>query len=141
MPGIDLRGLLGPIVQTVAATVFPTTVAIEKPARTQDATGDPIDTWDTVDDAVPAVIEPVNSRTIGLFVNVPVETTDVTILLAGDRDVQADYRIREEYVPPSDPDPRIGDRWDVVGVARDPARATTTVLGRRRDPGTPDEGS
>lgn len=141
MPGIDLRGILTPIVQTVAATVFPTTVAIEEPARSQDATGDPVDTWDTVDAAVPAVIEPLSTRTAAYFTNVPTESTDVTILLAGDRDVRMAYRIREEYTPPADPDARQGDRWDVVGVSRDPARATTLVLGRRRSPGTPDEGS
>ena len=43
--------------------------------------------------------------------------------------------------PPDDPDVRQGDRWDVAAVARDPARVTTVVLGRRREPGTPDEGS
>jgi head-tail adaptor len=141
MPAIDLRGLLGPIVQQVAATVFPTTVAIERPVRTQDDAGDPIDTWEDVDADVPAVIEPLSNRTAAYFPNVPTESTDVSILLAGDRDIQPEYRIREEYVPTADPDPRAGDRWDVVGVSRDPARATTIILGRRRRPGTPDEGS
>jgi hypothetical protein len=140
MPAIDLRALLGPAVTQVADLLFPDTVAIEAPVRVQDATGDPTDTWDTLDTS-PALIESVTSRQASYFGNVPIQVDDVAITLPGDRDIRQEYRLRAEYVPPSDPDVRIGDRWDVVGVTRDPARVTTTVLGRRRQPGTPDEGS
>lgn len=141
MPVIDLRSILEPIVGTVAGLVFPDEVTIEDPVQTQDGTGDPFLTWDTVDEDVPALISPANSSTAATFGSVPVMQTDVVILLAGDRDVRPSYRIRNQYVPTDDPDPRQGDRWDVIGVTRDEVRVTTTVLGRRVTPGTPDEGS
>lgn len=143
MPAIDLRAILTPIVAQIADLVFPDLVDIEEPVRQQDDTGDAIDTYEAIADgsSVPALIEPVTTRSATYFVNVPTHTTDVTITLAGDRDIRPEYRIRALYVPPSDPDARSGDRWDVEGVARDPARATTVILGRRRTPGTPDEGS
>lgn len=140
-PVIDLAAILAPIIGTVADLVFPDLVTIEEPNRTQDATGDTFDTWDTLYADVPAVIAPLNARTSAQFTNIPVGQTDVTITLAGDRDIHLDYRIRSQTIPPSDPDARPGDRWDVLGVSRDEARVTTTVLARRREPGTPDEGS
>ena len=140
MPIIDLAGILGPVVETVASMVFPSTVSIEAPVRTQDATGDATTAYEVVDAGVPALIEPANSReTSGVFGGVTILATDVLITLAGDRYIEQDYRILVEDIPPDDPDPRTGDRWDVVGVARDPARVTTTILGRSRTPGTPDE--
>jgi head-tail adaptor len=141
MPAIDLRTILTPVVGQVATLVFPDTVAIEEPVPVQDDTGDPVLTWDSIEEGVPALIEPVNARSAAYFMGATVTTTDVTITLAGDRDIHPDYRIRAEYSPPDDPDPRQTDRWDVVGVSRDPARVTTVVLGRRTAPGTPDEGS
>lgn len=141
MPVIDLRSILGPVIGTVADLVFPDSVTIEEPIQTQDATGDPSLLWDAIEEDVPALISPVNSSTAATFGSVPVMATDVTILLAGDRDVRASYRIRNQHVPAADPDPRQGDRWDVIGVQRDEVRVTTTVLGRRVAPGTPDEGS
>lgn len=143
MPVIDLRSILTPVIGTVADLVFPDTVAIEAPVRTQDDTGDAIDTWDSIEDGVPALIEPLGQSRAGggYFATVPTMVTDVTITLAGDRDIRQEYRIRAEYIPPDDPNARIGDRWDVAAVARDPARATTVLLGRKRQPGTPDEGS
>jgi hypothetical protein len=143
MPVIDLRAILTPVIGQVADLVFPDTVAIEAPARTQDDTGDAIDTWDSVEDDVPALIEPLGQSRAGggYFATVPTMVTDVTITLAGDRDIRQAYRIRAEYIPPDDPTARIGDRWDVAAVQRDPVRATTVILGRIRQPGTPDEGS
>jgi head-tail adaptor len=141
MPVVDLHSILGPIVGTVAGLVFPDLVTIEKPARTQDESGDVTSTWDTVDDDVPALISPASSSESSVFGAVPILQTDVTILLAGDRDVWPSYRIRNQTPGPDDPDPRQGDRWDVVGVTRDEVKVTTTVLARRNAPGTPDEGS
>ena len=140
---IDLRGILTPVVAQIAELVFPDTVAIETPIRTQDDTGDALDSWDPIEEGVPALIEPLGQTRAGggYFATVPTMVTDVTITLPGDRDIRQEYRIRAEYVPPDDPDIRQGDRWDVAAVARDPARVTTVVLGRRREPGTPDEGS
>jgi hypothetical protein len=139
MPAIDLRSILTPVVGLVADTVFPDLVAIEEPAGTTDDTGDYIGGWAARDEDVPALIEPLSARTAAYFATVPTTTTDVTITLAGDRDVRPEYRIRSAYTPPDDPFDRNPDVWDVVGVSRDPARATTIVLGRSREPGTPDE--
>jgi len=139
-PVIDLNAILTPVVGLVADLVFPSLVAIEAPVDTQDDTGDPERTWDTVHFDVPALIAPATSRQAAvMFANVPISTTDVVITLAGDRDVRPEYRIRDEGTPPADPDDRTGDRWDVMGVYHDEARVTTVVLGRRRTPGTPDE--
>lgn len=142
-PVIDLRSILEPIVGTVAGLVFPDLVTVEYPSVTQDATGDPTTTWESLDVGVPALISPAGSSTSGTFGAVPVMASDVVILLPGDRDVLPSYRIRNEYVPNTEEGRpfRIGDRWDVVGVTRDEARVTTSVLGRRMVPGTPDEGS
>ena len=140
MPAVDLRGILTPIIGQVATLVFPDTVAIEEPVTTYDENNDPTSTWDTLDES-PALIEPVSREMIQRAEGLQVVATDVTITLPGDRDIRSHYRLRALYVPPDDPDPRIGDRWDVVGVMRDPARATTIVIGRSREPGTPDEGS
>lgn len=143
MPVIDLRGILSPVIEQVAGLVFPDTVVIETPVRTQDDTGDAIDSWDDVDDGVPALIEPLGQSRAGggYFATVPTMVTDVTITLPGDRDIRQEYRIRAEYIPPDDPTARKGDRWDVAAVERDAVRATTIILGRKRQPGTPDEGS
>jgi len=139
MPAIDLRAVLAPVVSIVADTVFPDVIAIERPVRVVDSTGDPHDTYEPIEDGedIPALIEPLNARTAVYFTGIPIQRTDVTIMLPGDRDVRQEYRIRASYEPPADPDARAGDRWDVVGVARDPARVTTMILGRRTVPGTP----
>lgn len=141
MPAIDLRAILGPIVDTVADLIFPDLVSIEAPAETQDPAGDVTRTWVAWASGVPALIAPVGAREASAS-PVAITTQDVSILLAGDRAIEPHYRIRAEYQAPQDlasADPRPGDRWDVVGVVRDEARVTTTVYGRRVELGTPDE--
>jgi head-tail adaptor len=137
---IDLRGILTPVIGQVADLTFPDRVTIEEPVTTYDENNDPTMTWDDVDSDVPALIEPVNRDMTMTFPGIEILSTDVLITLPGDRDIRSTYRLRAAYVPPADPDPRQSDRWDVVGVMRDPARVTTMVLARRREP-TPDEGS
>lgn len=140
-PTVDLRAILGPIVETVAGLVFPDSVAIEAAVDTQDDAGDTVRTWVAWAEGVPALIAPITAREQSVS-PVPVSMTDVSILLSGDRAVLPSYRIRSEYAAPQDlasSDPRPPDVWDVVGVARDEARVTTTVYGRRVTPGVPNE--
>jgi head-tail adaptor len=128
MPTVDLRSILGPVIDTVAGLVFPDVVSIESPVREQDDTGDPVTTWAPVWTDVPALIAPVSGREASSS-GLPITTDDVSILLAGDVAVETSYRIVSEF-----------DRWDVVGVIRDEVRVTTTAYGRRVIPGTPEEG-
>ena len=139
MPVVDLHSILRPVTGLVADLAFPDLVAIEAPTHTQTATGDPVRSWTPVTDGehVPALISPVtaNEQTISPVV---LHITDVKILLAGDRAIGTDYRIRNEAAGQED-EPREPDVWDVIGVQVDEARVLTTVIGRRQDPGTPDE--
>jgi len=132
MPGIDLNAILTPIITgVVAPLVFPTTVALEQPVVEQSDTGAPTRTWQVVTPTIPAMIEPASANEQTISLPVVLSITDAKITLPGDVAIDSDWRITDEGT---------GDHWDVLGVQYDAVRVLTTVVGRRAEPGTPDEG-
>lgn len=137
MPIINLNAILTPIVENVAQLLFPDLIQVQGPVETQDSVGDTIRTWQTIIGETPALIT--YTQNGGPVAEaVPINERTITVLISGD------WTSGPVVI---DPNCRIlvsvgGDwtgKYDVLSVAHDEARITTTISARYVDPGTPNE--